>query len=265
MQQLIKLFLTTSLLTLSLQANSCWNLSDNKQENFSELESSIIFSFKDAKDCTPLADTQVKLFGQTFTTDTKGEVALPPPPSEVVFEDMLKASKDGYMTLSQKVRAEVGTFSTTRFLLSKEIPLTSARVVLSWGEYPKDLDLHIKSSEFHISYRNKAVADRFATLDRDSTQGFGPETITLAKLDKKKTYEIFVHQYSDEYAPNKFGVPNEKDPLKNGNLTIYANGKLAKNIQINGEKTKGKCIKVASIKNNTIEEVNVVADEKECR
>ncbi len=254
MQQKIKLLITISLLSLTLQANSCWNLSDNKQENFSELESSILFSFKDAKDCTPLADTQVKLFGQTFTTDTKGEVALPPPPSEVVFEDILKASKDGYMALSQKVRAEVGTFSTTRFLLSKEIPLTSARVVLSWGEYPKDLDLHIKSSEFHISYRNKAVADRFATLDRDSTQGFGPETITLAKLDKKKTYDIFVHHYS-----------NDKDPLKNGNLAIYANGKMAKNIQISGEKTKGKCIKVASIKNNTIEEVNVVADEKECK
>lgn len=74
------------------------------------------------------------------------------------------------------------------------------RCVLSWGATPLDLDLHVvgptpSGGEFHISYRTTRVYERRHFLDRDDTSGFGPETITLEKLDPG-CYVIAVHDYS---------------------------------------------------------------------
>lgn len=74
------------------------------------------------------------------------------------------------------------------------------RCVLSWGAAPPDLDLHVvgptpSGGEFHISYRTMRVYERRHFLDLDDTSGFGPETITLEKLDPGY-YVIAVHDYT---------------------------------------------------------------------
>ena len=250
--KIIKLMLTSAFLVVTLNAQSCWNIKDDENNDFKEMESSMVFSFKDAVNCEPLKNVQVNFFGQSFTTDKKGEFEIPTPPGDLDITVSLKAKKNGYMKLKQKVTANIGTFSTVRFLMTEQIPLTQARVILSWGEKPKDIDLHIKSEDFHISYRNKSGSQYKVSLDRDSMNGFGPETITIKQLEDDKKYEILVSKYSSTGK-----IDNSV------NLSVYTNGELDKSIQF--PKINSNCVKIATIYNGivtyNIEEVS----SKQCR
>lgn len=78
------------------------------------------------------------------------------------------------------------------------------RVKLKWKNIPRDLDLHLVVREllgnaYHISYSNKGNLSTkpYAILDKDMTDGWGEETITIHKpLDAE--YDIFIHNYSGE-------------------------------------------------------------------
>ncbi len=61
----------------------------------------------------------------------------------------------------------------------------SIRIILDWDKSPNDLDAHlVKDGDYHISYRNKRVADDGAAqLDRDDMNGYGPETITINNVE----------------------------------------------------------------------------------
>jgi len=74
------------------------------------------------------------------------------------------------------------------------------RIVLSWSDRPKDLDLHCVSSKGgHIYWSNKIAGEM--QIDMDVTKGQGPETITL---DPKpgRSYRVFVHNYTGSKIEN---------------------------------------------------------------
>ena len=56
----------------------------------------------------------------------------------------------------------------------------------------------IDSLNYHISYSERGSSDSapFVVLDVDDVDGFGPETITIKKLENG-TYSYYVHQYSN--------------------------------------------------------------------
>jgi uncharacterized protein YfaP (DUF2135 family) len=57
------------------------------------------------------------------------------------------------------------------------------RIVLTWGETPRDLDSHLDTpSGCHVFYGRKQCRGE-ASLDTDVTDSFGPETINIAKLE----------------------------------------------------------------------------------
>jgi uncharacterized protein YfaP (DUF2135 family) len=155
------------------------------------------------------------------------------------YTDTLVAKSSTHATLKQRVSAQVGVLSKKTFLMSKQLPVTKARVVLSWSDKPKDLDLHLKSNDFHISYRNKNGAAGKASLDRDSMRGFGPETITINRVDPNKKYDILVYKFS-----SSGNIDNKI------NVSVYANGKLDRSLQF--PKLTGKCIKVGTLYNNKV-------------
>ena len=69
------------------------------------------------------------------------------------------------------------------------------RAVLSWAHNPRDLDLHCYTSDgrhVFFSCRNQ----RDMNLDYDHTNGLGPETLTVSRLDPNVTYYFYVHHYS---------------------------------------------------------------------
>ena len=56
------------------------------------------------------------------------------------------------------------------------------RVVLTWGETPRDLDSHLDTpSGCHVYYGRKQCRGE-ASLDTDVTDSYGPETINIVKL-----------------------------------------------------------------------------------
>jgi|GEM_PF-1050228 len=81
------------------------------------------------------------------------------------------------------------------------VPLKSVR--LSWRAKPKDLDLHLSvwySGRWAtVNFRSTGTVRAFpwASLDSDVQTGFGPETITIAKL-LDATYRCYVNLYSDD-------------------------------------------------------------------
>eukprot|EP01041_Mallomonas_annulata_P008144 gene8144-16737_t len=81
------------------------------------------------------------------------------------------------------------------------------RVVLSWGQHPRDLDIHCVQNGSHVYYGSRQAPGM--SLDVDVTTGFGPETITIPPLvnrnsntstntSSNKSYWISVHHYSGE-------------------------------------------------------------------
>ena len=72
------------------------------------------------------------------------------------------------------------------------------RIVLSWGDDPPDLDLHLRWNDENIYFSNKTSKDRTADLDVDVTTGRGPETITIRKMNAF-VYYLFVHNFSEHY------------------------------------------------------------------
>ncbi|QBY42687.1 Invasin [Arsenophonus nasoniae] len=91
-----------------------------------------------------------------------------------------------------------------KIILSPELGDDYARIILSWGPTPKDLDSHLwgdtnTGNRFHVSFSNKKAPDGSAILDIDAREGFGPETITIKKLNPGR-YRYAVHNFSKDPA-----------------------------------------------------------------
>ena len=76
------------------------------------------------------------------------------------------------------------------------------RFVLTWGQYPSDLDLHLwyidGSNDEHFYWAHKGDEDSFpyVELDVDDVSSYGPETMTVDQLTIGSTYVVAVHEYS---------------------------------------------------------------------
>ena len=94
------------------------------------------------------------------------------------------------------------------FSISPIPELGEIRIILTWGSNPADMDSHlitpeIDSANFHIFHANKGNAESapFVVLDLDDVDGYGPETITIKKLETG-IYTYYVHQYSNDGSLN---------------------------------------------------------------
>lgn len=241
----LSLFLT-AIFAPALSFSACWQSEEiAKIEGFSELEEEVILSFKDALDCLPVEGAAITLAGQTFETDSKGYLILPLEAFEEIEDDevLIKAEKKGYITLESPVRVRIGTLLDKRFLMSKDLPVESARFVLQWGDEPQDLDLHLLSSDFHISFRHKKYIPQKARLDRDSLRGYGPETITLQKVNNKQKYHVFVDNFSVG-----------EDINNEATVTVYINNKLDRVVRL--PDTPMSAVKILEIENGHVSYVN---------
>lgn len=89
---------------------------------------------------------------------------------------------------------------------STSVPSGDLRIVLTWDEYPYDLDSHLKGStvegdgEFHVYFSNLEYSYNGKTqvfLDLDDTSSYGPETTTIYKANQSGKYSFYVHDYSN--------------------------------------------------------------------
>jgi len=113
---------------------------------------------------------------------------------------------------SQNVSVSLSPTEGTGALTANQV-----RVILNWGENPKDLDAHLtgpspnlavstanEANRFHIFWYNKSSNDGVAVLDVDDLSSYGPETVTISPPTGQSTlragiYRYSIHHYDDSY------------------------------------------------------------------
>lgn len=101
-----------------------------------------------------------------------------------------------------KVLGEI-TVANQNATVSTTLTMDQLRIILEWGESPRDLDSHLigpKSSggTFHIYYSIRSYLESTVTiadLDLDDTNGYGPETTTIYNPIEGE-YVFYVYNFS---------------------------------------------------------------------
>ncbi len=114
----------------------------------------------------------------------------------------LEIQKATYETRYVNVTVVAGEVQTQTLLLSKLLALGTLRMALTWGATPGDFELSMKgptsaAGRFFIGYTNASSynysdAGITAAKDRDSSAGYGPETISIDKYTNAGTYRVYV-------------------------------------------------------------------------
>lgn len=129
---------------------------------------------------------------QTTSTNSEGKYS---------FENLgqgnytVTVNKNNFITDSKSVQFD-GSIAVVSFVLSPVLAPDEYRVVLTWGDKPADLDLHLTTANGdHIYWSNKGSLTQYPwiQLDFDVMSGYGPETITIGQLQASN---IYVHNYS---------------------------------------------------------------------
>jgi len=180
------------------------NISDRKlKENtdvaFDELGGRLTLFFYDAVSGAPISGGQATFEGVTAATEFDGRVSFDfPQVPDLEGYRPLVFQKPGYITSTIRVHVIAQSVYIHRYSISPSLPPGRYRVVLDWGKEPKDLDAHlVKHDRYHISYRDMKKFEDQAWLDRDDTDGEGPETITIQALDPEGHYTFMVHDYTN--------------------------------------------------------------------
>lgn len=220
---------------------------------FNELEGKLSMYFLNALNAKPIKGASVDLEGiGNFTSDADGKIQFTAP-NNPFGKIPVTVNKSGYIKTDFILELKAGTIIMNRFSLSPEIPIRHARIVLDWGESPRDLDAHLeKKNEYHVSYRNKKrTKDGTATLDRDDTNGFGPETITVTSLDYNSKYEYRIVNFSNR---NK---KSDKLSKSGAEVKVYTKGKMMHHFKVPANQ-RGNIWTVFQIKNNEIISINKI-------
>lgn len=188
----------------------------------------------DSKDGKPLADVEVSLTDYTResrlqTTDESGFYIF----EAEVGSYKLALSKTGYIAIEYDIR--MGADETPREIicaLSEEIQ--EYRIVLTWGNRPKDLDAHLSGpnpdgGNFHIWYRNKILIGGMNFLDRDDTSKYGPETITIYRpAQGEYSYSVFDYSNRNKQRSKKLSRSGAK-------VLLYGEGRLLASYDVPAE------------------------------
>jgi PKD repeat protein len=183
-----------------------------------------------ALDGRPLADVQLEVGGVRQRTQADGtylfsnlppavlqadfdaDVRAGPAPLTVHFRNLstgdtyvLRAALEGYAAYSYApLMLQPGSPKEWNFSMAPV--LQGLRLVLNWGRNPQDLDAHLwtpplggqaRQIYYADGFRGDTNGPLFAQLDVDQTHGFGPETISIHRL-QPGWYRYFVHNFKDE-------------------------------------------------------------------
>lgn len=131
------------------------------------------------------------------------------------------------------------------------------RIVLTWGEQPKDLDSHItgpssESTRYHVYYSQKTVTsgeEVIAKLDLDDRDGLGPETITI-KTVYDGIYKYSIHDYTNRYSTDSTALS-----MSQAKVEVYEGEALVAVFTV-PENTIGTVWNVFEIEGDTVRPLN---------
>jgi hypothetical protein len=176
--------------------------------------------FTDADTGQGIKGASVSIGGKTYTTDADGVAVFDALPDGTYPVTMRKV---GYADVDESARSVFGKIIFNKFSVPKATAPKTITIVIDWGETPHDLDAHlVKEGAYHISYRDmKKADDGTAWLDRDDTDSYGPETITISTLDTHAVYHFFVHDYSDRNSQHNTRLGNSACAVR-----VYTDNRL---------------------------------------
>ncbi len=139
-----------------------------------------------------------------------------------------------------------------------DVNVTQYRIVLTWGETPRDLDSHLvgptaDNGYFHVYFGSKTYNDGnefVASLDVDDTSSYGPETVTIVNAATDKTYYYSVHDYTNRLNPDSVQMAGS-----NANIKVYSGSVQLKEYNVNTT-TSGNIWNVFKIENGRIVDIN---------
>lgn len=135
---------------------------------------------------------------KSIQADGYGNVVADLEPGSYTIEVGRSDYATSYHTIVAKEGISYLQINTSPILGENEV-----RIVLTWNQYPYDLDSHLftpydKTSQdttYHIWYGNRSDANA-NNLDVDQTEGYGPETMTINNLTNG-LYKYYVVDYTD--------------------------------------------------------------------
>lgn len=139
--------------------------------------------------------TSASAKSESVRTDVSGafSVELEPGTYNIVI------SADNYVEETFPFVIEEGkSYSGEQFVLSPELSMGTARIVLEWNAEPQDLDSYLDGqtdggASVNTSFSHKTASsagNKLAELDLDDVDGYGPETTTLYDLNGKYTFTV---------------------------------------------------------------------------
>jgi len=158
----------------------------------------------------------------TYTTDFEGKVLF----TTDIVNGQLPVSfrKEDFISSDFNLEIMVGSVWQNQISVSPTLQPEQIRIVLDWADRPRDLDAHlIKEGAYHISYRDTRTSeDGTAQLDRDDTNGNGPETITINEMSANDSYSYKVMDYSNRDSRRSRALSNRSRAV----VRVYGDNRL---------------------------------------
>jgi hypothetical protein len=150
-------------------------------------------------------------------TDLNGHYAIPGIPNGF---QHFEATDFDFTPLTKGVLVLAGQTSTLDFVLSAMLEEGQYRVVVTWGNLPRDLDAHLWTPDVslpHVFWGERGTCPSQGTqttacLDRDDTNGHGPETITIFESTVQPSGDNIFHYAVLNYSL-LHGDPGDGPPL----------------------------------------------------
>lgn len=184
-----KLVLATTVIGLVFALGGCWMIGPTGTVEGYVIDATTGYGLENAS-----VDASGVLLAST-TTDADGWFSLTLPAGDQTLEFSLA----GYDFEPVDVFVSTGdttTLTSGAVIASPVLTGDDVRFVLTWGEYPSDLDSHLMTpSGYHIYYWDPNPTGAGAYLDVDDVTSYGPETITISDQEAG-TYGYYVYNYS---------------------------------------------------------------------
>ena len=181
----------------------------------------------------------------------------------------IEFAREGYASVfvnvfsSNATRSFDGTLNPT----ATTVDDTQFRVVLTWGETPRDLDSHLvgptvagdSADYFHVYFAHKVYYDLDrevnASLDVDDTSSYGPETVTVFNVQSDKPYYYSVHDFTNGHNPESTEMS-----FSGANVKVYQGATLVKEYNVPSNQA-GNVWNVFYVKNNQIHDLNSISSD----
>ena len=218
----------------------------------------------DAFDATRVPNATLKIYKgvnnlsgtpvKTITSDDYGYYSVSLEPGNYT----VLASASGYIAAPSNILV-VGDscIDYQDCVLTPVLNAGEIRVVLTWGQYPSDLDSHLHGptptgDTFHVYYSNKNNyynGTKYVNLDVDDTTSYGPETTSVyVGVDGKYTFHV--HDYTNRYDTYSNALATSGARIK-----VYVGGS-GKYYEFNVPNDDGTIWVVFSIENGVLTPIN---------